>query len=219
MKLRKGVEDMEIKNAKFELKASGDNYFEGYASVFGNIDSHEDVIEYGAFTKTIKENRNRIKILWQHDMTEPIGLPEVMEEDSKGLYVKGKISMTDTGIKALTLIKDGVINEMSIGFDIIKKDYSKLGNKDVRVLKEIRLWEFSPVTFASNSMAKIQKFNHIINSVGNDKNLIKNAIEKLENLLSEYEPIEITQKSEEEQELESILSIIKNLKEGTTCQQ
>ena len=203
---------MEIKNTKFELKSSGDNYFEGYASVFNNIDSHDDVIEAGAFTKTIKENKNRIKILWQHDMKEPIGLPEVMEEDSKGLYVKGKISMTDTGRKALTLIQDGVITEMSIGFDIVKKDYRKVNNKDVRVLKEIKLWEFSPVTFASNNLAKIVKLNQMLESVGNERHLIEQAIQTLKTLL--IEPTEVTQKTEEEKEIESIMAIIKNLKEA-----
>jgi HK97 family phage prohead protease len=210
--LKKGVEKVEIKNTKFELKASGDNYFEGYASVFNNIDSHDDIIEAGAFTKTIKENKNRIKILWQHDTKEPIGLPEVMEEDSKGLYVKGKISMTDTGRKALTLIQDGVITEMSIGFDIVKKDYRKVNNKDVRVLKEIKLWEFSPVTFASNNLAKIVKLNQMIESVGNERHLIEKAIETLKTLL--IEPTEVTQKTEEEKEIESIMAIIKNLKEA-----
>jgi HK97 family phage prohead protease len=211
-KSKKGVEKVEIKNTKFELKASGENYFEGYASVFNNIDSHDDIIEAGAFTKTIKENKNRIKILWQHDMKEPIGLPEVMEEDSKGLYVKGKISMTDTGRKALTLIQDGVITEMSIGFDIVKKDYRKVNNKDVRVLKEIKLWEFSPVTFASNNLAKIVKLNQMIESVGNERHLIEQAIETLKTLL--IEPTEVTQKTEEQKEIESIMAIIKNLKEA-----
>jgi uncharacterized protein len=215
-KLKKEVEEMEIKNTRFELKASGDNYFEGYASVFGNIDSHDDIIETGSFKKTIKENKNRIKVLWQHNMMEPIGLPEVMEEDSQGLYVKAKISQTDTGKKALILIKDGVINEMSIGFDIIKKDYSKINNKDVRVIKEVRLWEFSPVTFASNSMAKIVKFNKMLENVGNDRELIQDAIEKLQELLAEIEPKKFTQKTQEQEEIESILKIIHNLKGATS---
>ncbi len=138
---------MDFKAVKFETKAISDDIFEGYASFFNNIDAYDDIIEKGAFRKTISENRSRIKVLWQHDANEPIGLPIDMTEDDNGLYVKAKISMTDTGKKAMTLIKDGVITEMSIGYDVVKDDYKMLGTKRVRLLKEVKLWEFSPVTF------------------------------------------------------------------------
>ena len=160
---------MDFKAVKFETKALGDNRFEGYASFFNNIDAYDDIIEKGAFRKTIAENRNRIKVLWQHDTNEPIGIPEEMHEDDNGLYVKAKISMTDTGKKALTLIKDGVITEMSIGYDVVKDDYKMLGTKRVRMLKEVKLWEFSPVTFAANDKAKILKMRHLLESIKSDR--------------------------------------------------
>ena len=142
---------MQYKSSKFEIKAASDNTIEGYAAFFGNVDSYGDVIEQGAFTKTLKENANRVKVLWQHNTNEPIGKPLAMEQDSTGLYIKAKISMTDVGRKAMELMRDGVIDEMSIGYDVIKDDFKK-GN---RMLKELRLWEFSPVTFAANEKAKI----------------------------------------------------------------
>ena len=160
---------MDFKAVKFETKALGDDRFEGYASFFNNIDDYDDIIEKGAFRKTIAENRNRIKVLWQHDTNEPIGIPEEMHEDDNGLYVKAKISMTDTGKKALTLIKDGVITEMSIGYDVVKDDYKMLGTKRVRMLKEVKLWEFSPVTFAANDKAKILKMRHLLESIKGDR--------------------------------------------------
>lgn len=160
---------MDFKAVKFETKALGDDRFEGYASFFNNIDAYDDIIEKGAFRKTIAENRNRIKVLWQHDTNEPIGIPEEMHEDDNGLYVKAKISMTDTGKKALTLIKDGVITEMSIGYDVVKDDYKMLGTKRVRMLKEVKLWEFSPVTFAANDKAKILKMRHLLESIKSDR--------------------------------------------------
>lgn len=160
---------MDFKAVKFETKALGDDRFEGYASFFNNIDAYGDIIEKGAFRKTIAENRNRIKVLWQHDTNEPIGIPEEMHEDDNGLYVKAKISMTDTGKKALTLIKDGVITEMSIGYDVVKDDYKMLGTKRVRMLKEVKLWEFSPVTFAANDKAKILKMRHLLESIKSDR--------------------------------------------------
>lgn len=160
---------MNFKAVKFETKAISDDIFEGYASFFNNIDAYDDIIEKGAFRKTISENRSRIKVLWQHDANEPIGLPIDMTEDDNGLYVKAKISMTDTGKKAMTLIKDGVITEMSIGYDVVKDDYKMLGTKRVRLLKEVKLWEFSPVTFAANEKAKIMKMRGLLESVKADK--------------------------------------------------
>jgi len=170
MKYKKGMgaNSMDFKAIKFETKAIDDNKFEGYASYFNNIDSYDDIIERGAFKKTISENRGRIKVLWQHDAAEPIGIPEEMYEDDNGLYVRAKISMTDTGKKAMTLIKDGVITEMSIGYDVMKDDYKMMGNRRVRMLKEVRLWEFSPVTFAANDKAKIMKMRSLLENVKYD---------------------------------------------------
>jgi len=137
----------------FELRGvdNEEGTFEGYASVYGNVDSYESVIEKGAFSKTLKENRSRVKILWQHNSDEPIGKPLEMKSDEKGLYVKGKISETTRGKDALILLRDKVITELSIGFDTIVD-----GWKDgVRRIKEVRLWEFSPVTWAANELAGI----------------------------------------------------------------
>lgn len=204
---------MDYKQSKFEIKASGENTIEGYAAFFGNVDSYGDIIEQGAFTKTLKENRNRIKVLWQHDTNEPIGKPIAMEEDSKGLYIKAQISMTDAGRKAMTLMRDGVIDEMSIGYDVIKDDYKK-GN---RMLKEVRLWEFSPVTFAANEKAKItsaKNFSDLLYNITSDSvsaSDIKSAIAKLDELLKRMEPDKSTQddQSEEKKQLQAILKMVR----------
>jgi HK97 family phage prohead protease len=154
----------EHKAFNFDYKANLENgTFEGYASIFGNIDSYKDIVTKGAFTKTIQENKNRIKILWQHDLYEPIGKPLEIKEDNTGLYVKGKISQTEMGQKALTLMRDGVLSEMSIGYDTIKEEYDKVSN--IRYLKEVKLWEFSVVTFGANDKAKI---NNVKNKNIND---------------------------------------------------
>ena len=173
---------MQFKSMKFETKALSDNEFEGYASYFNNIDSYDDIIERGAFKKTIAENKGRVKVLWQHDAAEPIGIPKEMIEDDNGLYVKAKISMTDTGKKAMTLIKDGVITEMSIGYDVVKDEFKMMGNRRVRMLKEVRLWEFSPVTFAANDKAKIMKMRSLLENIKHDNmDLIMNYIKSLDN--------------------------------------
>ena len=73
---------------KFELESTNESgEFSGYAAVFGNRDDGDDIIEKGAFAKTIINDFDRIKILSQHDDFElPIGKPLELREDDKGLY-------------------------------------------------------------------------------------------------------------------------------------
>jgi uncharacterized protein len=208
----KEVEDMQYKSSKFEIKAISENMFEGYASYFNNIDSYGDVIQKGAFTKTLQDNRNRIKILWQHDTSEPIGLPVKMMEDDNGLYVEGKISMTETGKKAMTLMRDGVITEMSIGYDVIKDDFKD----NRRILKELRLWEFSPVTFGANDKAKItgaKSFDEFIYELKHSKKEdIIYVIDKLNKYMKSLEPTAVTQNESDPNEVQSILEMIRGFK-------
>lgn len=207
---------MQYKSSKFEIKAISENMFEGYASYFNNIDSYGDVIQKGAFTKTLQDNKNRIKILWQHDTSEPIGLPMKMMEDDNGLYVEGKISMTETGKKAMTLMRDGVITEMSIGYDVIKDDYKD--NK--RILKELRLWEFSPVTFGANDKARItqaKSFDELMHELKHSKKQdIIFIIEKLNHYLKSLEPTQVTQDETDPNEVQSILQMIRGFKNADT---
>ena len=117
--------------------------FSGYGSVFGNVDDGGDIVEPGAFTKTIAEGFERVKILALHnDSLLPIGRPLEVREDSKGLYIKAKISDTAMGRDVKVLLKDGVLNELSIGYDPIVFDYDETG---IRHLREVKLWEVSVV--------------------------------------------------------------------------
>lgn len=148
----------EYKAFKFELESADDESgeFSGYAAVFGNIDSGRDVIERGAFSKTIREDFDRIKILSQHNDCElPIGKPLELREDEKGLYIRGRISDTQKGRDIRTLLKDGVLNELSIGYDCVNAEYD--GEAGIRHLREVKLWEVSIVTWAMNDQAKIQE--------------------------------------------------------------
>lgn len=227
------MREFEAKNFKFEFKAIDDNTFEGYAAVFRNIDSYGDVIEPGAFAKTIQESK-RVKVLWQHDPYQPIGKPEIMQEDNHGLYVKARISQTDRGREAMQLMKDGVIDELSIGYNSIKDEWNKeTGN---RHLKEVKLWEFSPVTFAANDQAVITGAKNInpmlvkmqdwINGelkagkVLSDKNksLVTDAISALQALLDAsekgVEPPKSTQQNSEDEKkaAEDIMGILQEMK-------
>lgn len=155
----------ERKAFKFELESTDENgEFSGYAAVFGNRDSGNDIIEKGAFTKTIVEDFDRIKILSQHNDCElPIGKPIELREDEKGLYIRGKISNTHKGRDIQTLLKDGVLNELSIGYDAVAFDFDS--TQGVRHLKEVRLWEVSIVTWAMNEKATVDEVKSLVEEI------------------------------------------------------
>lgn len=146
---------MERKTVKFEVKEVNEEEgtFEGYAATFSKRpDSYGDIIDPGAFTKTLKESGKRVKILWNHHVMEPIGKPTELAEDDKGLLVKGKLSIgVQRAREILSLMKDGVITELSFGYDTMKESWVQ----GIRHLQEVRLWDVSPVTFAANPEAVI----------------------------------------------------------------
>lgn len=145
-------------------EAIGEDSFRGLASVFHTlIDTWVPTrILPGAFTKTLQENAKRIKVLYQHNPDWPIGIPTRMEENSDGLDVTAKVSQTTMGKEVLQLIRDGVLTELSIGFDPVKYEMVDEGATGlVRHLKELRLWEISPVTFAANADARISAVNSL----------------------------------------------------------
>lgn len=143
----------------FDMKAIGDGEtrtFEGYGSVFGVLDSYADVVAPGAFKRSLKEAKSAGRmpaLLWQHDPSSPIGVYESMGEDATGLYVKGRLSDTQLGREAYTLLKDGALSGLSIGFTTRK---SKVDNESgVRTLTDVQLWETSLVTFPANDAARV----------------------------------------------------------------
>ena len=121
--------------------------FEGYGSVFGNKDLGNDVIEQGAFMRTLKRKKpNQIKLLYQHKTDMPIGVFDEVREDSKGLYVKGRLALqTQAGKEAYELLKMGALDGLSIGFKTTPKNVSYENRGQRRIIKEVDLMEVSLV--------------------------------------------------------------------------
>ena len=128
----------------------------GYFSAFNNIDSDGDVIVSGAYKKSVAENgpmgRNRIMHLLQHNPLMPLAKPMELMEDAKGLRFTSKITETSYGKDVIKLYSEGVFNEHSVGFEIIKAD-NKAGYREI---KEIKLWEGSTVTWGANPNTPIE---------------------------------------------------------------
>jgi uncharacterized protein len=138
-----------------EIKGIGeDGTFSGIASMYGVSDMEGDIIEKGAFTKTIRENPE-IPVLWQHDEEEVIGLGTVSEKGNK-IEITGKLDLEDpVAQNAYRKIKNGLVKGLSIGFMAVKKTFGEENGQFIRRLQEIKLMEVSIVTFPAMTQAQI----------------------------------------------------------------
>jgi HK97 family phage prohead protease len=147
---RQGLE-RKVCALKLDAPPDDEGRFTGYAAVFGNVDKGNDVIEAGAFTKTLQENPT-VPILWAHDPDEPIGISTFMAEDGKGLKVEGQLAMeVQRACEVHALMKLDAVKGLSIGYNTVKRHFKG----PVRYLQELELGEFSPVVFAMNPLAEV----------------------------------------------------------------
>lgn len=146
---------MKFLTIPIETKAFGDaGTFEGYAAIFGNVDLGGDVIERGAFKEIVKGRNGMVKILNQHNPRDPIGAAEVRQDD-KGLHFQGQLVLEAASARnAYALMKAGVLDGMSIGYDVLEGG-AKILESGIRQLLGLKLWEVSPVTFGMNPLAGI----------------------------------------------------------------
>jgi HK97 family phage prohead protease len=167
----------EIKTLSFKSQGDGiePNQFAGYANTW-DYDSDGDIVQRGAFKNTLTEFLKSGFIAWQHQWDNPIGKPVDAFEDAKGLFLKAQVSDTAQGRDAMTLIKDGVVTKMSIGFKV--EAYSMLSEEQghalmgkeawdqaiarlpwwkdgIRLITQVRLYEVSPVSVPANAGADI----------------------------------------------------------------
>lgn len=138
------------------LVMAGDNRIEGYASVFGQRDRGGDVVMPGAYAASLaalKAAGRRVKMLWQHDPSQPIGTWEEAGEDACGLWVRGRLlPEVARGREAAALLAAGAIDGLSIGYRTKRAESDGQGG---RRLVELELWEVSLVTFPMLPAARV----------------------------------------------------------------
>lgn len=164
----------QVKSFAFEYstKADGDvTRIEGYGSTFGNTDLGGDVVQRGAFVKSLSERMP--KMLWQHDIKQLPGVWERASEDTKGLYLEGFFLNTTLGRDVAEQSKHGAIETMSIGYGVKQAEYS--ADKKTRFLKELRLHEVSLVTFPMNEEARIIAVKSAPQTVREFEELLRDA--------------------------------------------
>lgn len=141
---------------ELDVKAvAEDGTFNGYASVFNVEDLGRDIVLPGAFAKSLQQRpAERVKMLFQHDTSEPIGIWTALAEDRKGLKASGKLILdTAKGRETYALMKAGALDGLSIGFKTLKDSFDR--QKSVRYLEEADLFEISVVTFPMNPRATV----------------------------------------------------------------
>jgi uncharacterized protein len=189
----------EHKSFHFEIKATDDEQgiIEGYLSVFNVVDQGNDRVLPGAFKRTIANSKKRaddngkkflFPMLWQHDATQPIGGVLEAVEDDYGLFTKAQFDLnTQRGREAYSGYKMGYIDQLSIGYDPVRKSYDEKG---VRDLAELRLWEQSPVTFAMNEAALVTGVKSDEHKAGgmaqSKKDIIQSHIDDLHAIADEH---------------------------------
>lgn len=199
-----------------------DGVFEGYASVFGIVDQGMDVVERGAFSKSLGSGR-KVKMLWQHDQSKPIGVWDEIREDERGLYVRGRILKdVQQGREAMALLKAGALDSMSIGYRAIESVPEANGR--IRKLTEVELFEISLVTFPMlpdakvtdvKSIRTIREFENALRDVGFSKNEAKAiAADGFKGLSDRRDAVE--DEAEEKAAAEMLLREINSIREVLT---
>lgn len=143
-------------NAPFELKdADSKGRFIGDVAVFDNIDLGNDVMESGCI-KSVKTTRDgQLRLALFHDLTRLVGKAKYTQT-KKSLQLEGQLNMNVSYVAdAYELMKDGTLDGLSVGFDIMD-DGSRI-EKGVRYISKAELWEGSIVPFGMNPDAKIQQ--------------------------------------------------------------
>jgi HK97 family phage prohead protease len=138
----------ELKFTPLDLKrVDPDGTFSGYASLFHTEDLGRDIVLPGAFRDSLRQRGAAgIKLLYQHNPAEPIGVWESLKEDTRGLYARGRLMLAVARAReVLALMRAGALDGLSIGFRAVtgQRD-AKTG---IRRLARIDLWEISVVTF------------------------------------------------------------------------
>lgn len=148
------------KSFTYEVKAAdGDaGTFSGYGNVFNVLDSYNEIVAPGAFTESLAATKaagRTIPVLWQHDMTCPIGVYDDVSEDLVGLKVSGRLAIPEVqkAVEALALLKMRAVTDMSIGYYIQNSSMDE--ETGVRTLNKLDLVEVSLVTLGANPSAQV----------------------------------------------------------------
>ena len=179
---------LDAERARLEITA--DRKVKGYAIVWGSKNDYNEIVLKGATLNSLNArgigstSGNPILVLNQHRQTEPLCRPTILQEDDYGLYFEGDIiGGVGYADEAVNQVSQGVLRQLSYGFNYIwdKTEYD--ATNDAYILKEIKLGEISLVTFSSDENAQLRSFNELQERAVLDK-FSPEQINDLHNLLA-----------------------------------
>lgn len=142
----------------FKAAPVQENEVEGLASTYGNIDHAGDIVERGAYQRTIdafKNGKKGMPFLAHHRHDRPIGKIVELEDTVDGLWFKARFSNSHDGQNVREQFLDGTLDSFSIGYRVLQKQADRVNGQKVLRLKEIALHEISAVTFPCNELARL----------------------------------------------------------------
>lgn len=153
---------LKIRDFPLEIKGTSKDKgtFEGYGSVFGVVDSYNEIVAPGAFSESLSEIKKKgrpLPVLWQHRSSEPIGIFEKLKEDDHGLECEGRLAIGRSVARAdeaFALMDMGAVSGLSIGYFVREDSYDE--KTKIRTLKRLDLVEISVVTFPANDDARVE---------------------------------------------------------------
>ncbi len=139
---------------KIENEPDEKGVFTGLASVWDVVDSYGDIVEKGAFKKTLKENTH-FTMLWSHSIFEPLGIIHGKESD-RGLEVEGHLNQDVQRAREIrSLMVQKAVNGLSIGYRVVKELIDR--KEGIRRLKELAVGEISPCVFQACPGAVVEE--------------------------------------------------------------
>jgi HK97 family phage prohead protease len=156
---RKHGSGLKVRDFDLQIKAVGDSgTFTGYGSVFGVVDSYQEVVAPGAFTESLNELNAKgrpVPVLWQHRGDQPIGIWDSLVQDERGLKGEGSLLITDVAQarEAHALMKAKAVSGLSIGYWVRESSFDE--KTGIRTLTKLDLVEISLVTFPANDDARV----------------------------------------------------------------
>lgn len=166
---------MEYKSIPMEVKTIEGRIVTGVFAVHGNVDDYGDISHPGSFTKTIAERGAKVKYMWNHDLwggpptAKVQSLREITRDElppsvlqaapdaTGGVEVVREYLSTANADAVFEAVKAGAVDELSYGYDALKYDYMDINGRQVRNLREVKLWEVSDVIFGANPATAASK--------------------------------------------------------------
>lgn len=152
-KLGKQFKTFDVKDLNFDGER---RTISGYAAIFNNKDKVDDILVKGCFAKSINDRgpestaNDKIIMLWQHDLKEPIGKITVLKEDDRGLYFEAVIDDVERGNQAIKQLESGTLNQFSIGYSYVREKCEYDAKVKAYIVKEVVLYEISVVSIGCN---------------------------------------------------------------------